>query len=215
MQNLNSRFKKFGGEFIPDIIQYLKDYIEKDPTATISVGCDSIQRRRRTIYAITVMLYNTDIRNGAHVVFFRESCPKIRDTNDRLDREAMLAYEVVEELQKGLEPFYERKDLSDENRKLYKYNLAKCMGEYSHVASHDEWRVINSMSLTEEEKTREYKLVDLHLDFNPSAGLSGRNKSNAAYKRHTPWLRGSGYRVFCKPVAWAATSAADCLLQNT
>ena len=117
MQNLNSRFKKFNGDFIPDIIEYLKNYIEREPTATISVGCDSIQRRRRTIYAVTVMLYDTDIKNGAHVVYFRESCPKIRDTNDRLDREAMLAYEVIEELQKGLEPFYTRKDLTIEQRK--------------------------------------------------------------------------------------------------
>ncbi len=71
------RFKKFGGEYIPDIIQYLTDVAEKDPTVTITVGCDSIQARRKTIYAVTVMMYNTDIRNGAHVVFFRENCPKI------------------------------------------------------------------------------------------------------------------------------------------
>jgi hypothetical protein len=29
---LKSRFKKFGGEFIPDIIEYLKDHIDKNPT---------------------------------------------------------------------------------------------------------------------------------------------------------------------------------------
>ena len=80
----SSRFKRFGGEQIPDIIEHLKQIIEKEPTSTISVGCDSIQVRRRTIYAITVMTYNTDLRNGAHVVFFRESCPKIRDTQERL-----------------------------------------------------------------------------------------------------------------------------------
>ena len=79
-----SKFKKFGGDYIPDIIEYLRDYIEKDPTSTITVGCDSIQKRRRTVYAITIMLYNTDIKRGAHVVFFRESCPKIRENQERL-----------------------------------------------------------------------------------------------------------------------------------
>lgn len=207
-----AKFKKFNGDFIPDIIEYLKNYIEREPTATISVGTDSIQRRRRTIYAVTVMLYDTDIKNGAHVVYFRESCPKIRDTNDRLDREAMLAYEVIEELQKGLEPFYTRKDLTIEQRKLYKYHLAKSQGEYTNVASHDEHRVINAIVLTEAEQNMEYKLVDLHLDFNPSPGLSGKNKSNSAYKKHTGWLRGCGYRVICKNCAFAATSAADLLL---
>ena len=78
-----TKFKRFGGEYIPDIIEYLKSSLEKDPGLTISVGCDSIQKRRKTIYAITIMLYNTDIKRGAHVVFFRESCPKIRETQSR------------------------------------------------------------------------------------------------------------------------------------
>jgi hypothetical protein len=30
-------FKKFGGEMIPDIIEYLKTFLEKDPTATITI----------------------------------------------------------------------------------------------------------------------------------------------------------------------------------
>ena len=69
------RFKKFGGQFIPDIIEYLKEQLEIDPGMTISVGCDSIQLRRRTIYAITIMMYNSEVKKGAHVVFFRDSCP--------------------------------------------------------------------------------------------------------------------------------------------
>jgi len=55
------RFKKFGGSYIPDIIQYLADAAEKDPTLTITVGCDSIQARRKTIYAIMVhMLFSSE-----------------------------------------------------------------------------------------------------------------------------------------------------------
>jgi predicted RNase H-related nuclease YkuK (DUF458 family) len=69
-----NRFKKFGGDYIPDITAYLRDYIEKDPGVTISIGCDSIQKRRRTVYAITIMMYNGDLKHGAHVVFFRKLC---------------------------------------------------------------------------------------------------------------------------------------------
>ena len=86
--NVRNRFKKFGGEFIPDIIDYIVDYAKNDPSITISLGCDSIQRRRKTIYAITLMMYNTDIKNGAHVVFFRESISKVRVTFERLHKEA-------------------------------------------------------------------------------------------------------------------------------
>ena len=73
MRPLRERFKKFGGDFIPDIIQYLKDYININPSVTISVGCDSVQRRRKTIYAVTLMMYNEDYKNGAHLVFFRQN----------------------------------------------------------------------------------------------------------------------------------------------
>ncbi len=214
MKNILSRFKKFNGDFIPDIIEYLCDYIKKNPTVTISVGCDSIQKRRRTVYAVTIMLYDMDIRNGAHVVFFRDSCVKIRDTNERLDREAMLVYEVAEELNSLLEPHYNRKDLNLSNRKAYKYHLAKCQGEYSNVSVNDEYKIVENISLSDEDITREYRAIDLHLDFNPSAGITGRNRSNTAYKKHTPWLKGCSYRVWCKPNAHAATTAADLLLQS-
>ena len=102
-----------GSHYIPDIIEYLKDYLEKDPTCTITVGCDSVQKRRRTVYAITIMLYNTDIKRGAHVVFFRESCDKIRDNKARLYKEAQYLNDVGNYLDTELATFYTRKDLTE------------------------------------------------------------------------------------------------------
>ena len=117
-----SKFKRFEGEYIPDIIEYLRDYIEKEPGVTISVGCDSIQKRRRTLYAMAIMMYNTDIKRGAHVVFFRESSPKIKDNNERLYKEAQYAHDLGVYLDEELSKFYTRKDLSDVERKRYKYH---------------------------------------------------------------------------------------------
>ena len=217
--DVRNRFKKFGGEFIPDIIEYIKDYIKPDPTVTISLGCDSIQKRRKTIYAITIMLYNTDVRNGAHVVFFRENISKVRDNFDRLHKEAQYVHEIGEFLQKELEEFYVRKDLTEIEKKRYKFHVAKCNGEFSHVSSFDEDTVTKNINLTTSDTTVGFKLVDLHLDFNPVEGkVDGRghakNRSNLSYKTYVPWLRGMGYRVFAKPIAYAATSAADLLLQD-
>ena len=118
-----NRFKRFGGDYIPDIIEYIKDYIKKDPTATITVGCDSIQKRRKTTYAVTIMLYNTDVKNGAHVVFFRESCAKIRDNQERLFKEAQYLHDIGTYLDKELSEFYERKDLTEIEMKRYKFHL--------------------------------------------------------------------------------------------
>ena len=216
---MRDKFKKFGGEFIPDIITYLKEYIENDPSVTISVGCDSIQRRRKTVYAVTIMLYNGNIKNGAHVIFFRENVNKIRDNFDRLQRESEYALKVAEMLQTELEPFFERRDLVDVERKRYKFHLLKSAGQYSHVEVHNEDSFIQNLSLTESEKTMNYKLVDIHVDYNPFEGHIdkrgiAKNKSNMSYRTMVPYLRSMGYRVFSKPIAYSASSAADLLLQD-
>jgi predicted RNase H-related nuclease YkuK (DUF458 family) len=213
-----NKFKSFGGQYIPDIIQYLKDTIEKEPTVTISVGCDSIQRRKKTVYACTIMMYNTDVRRGAHVVFFRESCDKIRDNHERLHKEAQYVHDIGTYLDNELSSFYTRKDLTDGELKKYKYHIAKCNGEYSHVSIHNEEAVVNNLALGGADRMCN-KLVDLHVDFNPFEGTINergvsKNKSYAAYKSYVPWLRGLGFRVWSKPAAFAATSAADLLLQD-
>jgi predicted RNase H-related nuclease YkuK (DUF458 family) len=214
-----NRFKKFGGDHIPDIVEYLKDYVKNDPTTTISVGCDSIQKRKRTIYACTIMLYNTDIKNGAHVVFFRENIDKIRENFERLHKEAQFCYDIADFLNTELNGFYERKDLTEIERKRYKFHLLRCNGEYEHLQVHQEDSFVKNLTLTDFERTNVYNLVDIHVDFNPSEGTVNekgvsKNKSKLAYKALVTWLKGLNYRVYSKPCAWGATSAADLLLQD-
>jgi predicted RNase H-related nuclease YkuK (DUF458 family) len=216
---LHSRFKKFGGEFIPDIVEYLKEQIERDPSITISLGCDSVQRHRKTLFAITLMIYNTDIKNGAHVVFFRDNQIKIRDNQERLQKEALIVHEIAEYLNTELSKFYLRRDLTELSRKQYKYHLQRCLGKFDYVKLNDEENVIKNMTLSESERELTFNSIDLHLDFNPSEGkVDSRgysiNKSNQTYKSFVPWLRSIGYRVWVKPLAHASTSAADLLLQS-
>lgn len=216
---LKSKFKKFEGEFIPDIIEYLKGFIDDKPNITISVGCDSIQKKRKTLFAITIMLYSQDIKNGAHVVFFRESIRKVRDNFERLTREVTFAQETAEFLDKELSVFYQRNDLTELELKKYKFHLAKCNGEFPNLSTFEEYDVTKKMTLTEIEKNFNYKLVDIHLDFNYKEGRNDsrgyqKNRSNIAYKSFVPWLRGSGYRVWVKPLAHASSSAADLLIQH-
>ncbi len=213
-----NRFKKFGGDHIPDITQYLREYIKKDPTVTISVGCDSIQRRRRTVYACTIMMYNTDIKNGAHVVFFRESVLKIRDNFERLHKEAQYVHDIAEFLNSELSGF-EREDLTEIERKRYKFHMLRCNKEHLGIPLHQEESFIKHLTLTEFERTNTYKSVDIHVDFNPYEGTINergisKNKSYTAYKAYIPWLRGLNFRVFAKPNAPGASTAADLLLQD-
>jgi predicted RNase H-related nuclease YkuK (DUF458 family) len=214
-----NKFKQFGGAFIPDIVEYLKNYIQKDPGCTITVGCDSIQKRRRTVYACTIMMYNTDIKNGAHVVFFRETVSKIRDHFERLHKEAQYCLDIAEFLDNELSQFYTRQDLKDSELKKYKYHLQRCAGENKHIELQQESNYIKNLPLADYERNFNYKLVDIHLDFNPDEGIKNergvaKNKSNMAYKAYAPWIRGLGFRVFAKPLAWGASTAADLLLQD-
>jgi predicted RNase H-related nuclease YkuK (DUF458 family) len=214
-----SSFKKFGGEFIPNIVDYLKEYIKNNQNVTISVGVDSIQRRRKTVYAVTIGLYDTDVRNGSHVVFFRKNLEKVRNHFERLQKEAEFALDVADFLNEELSPFYERTDITEKERKRYKFHLERCAGNYNHIALMNEEAFINNLSLDESEKIKKYKLVDIHVDYNPSEGHidkkgNAKNKSNASYKSMVPYLRSLDYRVFAKPLSFSATSAADLLLQD-
>jgi len=217
--DLRSRFKKFDGEFIPDIVEYLKEYIQKEPTITISVGCDSVQKKRKTLYAVTLMLYNQDVKNGAHVVYFRDNSPKIRDNFQRLSREVELALQIADFLEIELTTFYKRLDLGEFERKKYKLHLSKCNGEYPHLSTFEETQITKGLFLTDSEINLKYKLIDVHLDFNYKEGKTdgrgySKNRSFIAYKAFVPYLRGNGYRVWVKPLSFASSSAADLLVQD-
>lgn len=217
--DLRSRFKKFDGEFILDIIEYLREYIQKEPNITISVGCDSIQKKRKTLYAVTLMLYNQDVKNGAHVIYFRDNSPKIRDNFQRLSREVELALQIADFLEIELQSFYNRLDLGEFERKKYKFHISKCNGEFANLSTFEENQITKGLFLTDTELNCNYKLIDVHLDFNYKEGkIDGRgyskNRSFIAYKAFVPYLRGNGYRVWVKPMSFASSSAADLLVQD-
>jgi predicted RNase H-related nuclease YkuK (DUF458 family) len=173
-------FKKFGGEYIPDIVEYIKEYIKTRPNVTIAVGCDSQQLRKSTCYVTAVVLYDETIKNGAHVIFQREFLHKVKGYTDTGEYGLvdMRLYGEIERVQKycelindGLEGHYKRPYIKE------------FLGNY--------------------------KLVDAHLDLNPNPGSTGQNKSNKLYALGKGMLEGLGYRTFCKPNAHAASSAAD------
>lgn len=174
-------WKKFGGEFIPDIIEYIKKYVETHKNITIAVGCDSQQLRRSTCYVTAIVMYDETVKNGAHVIFLREFLDKVRGQTDmgeygmvdmRLYGEIERVQKYCEMLNEGLQGFYSRD-----------YVNGNFVGNY--------------------------KLVDAHLDLNPSPGEAGQNKSNKLYALGKGMLEGLNYRTFCKPYAYAASSAAD------
>lgn len=213
IKDINSAFKKFGGNKITSVIDYIKDKLDSDPDLTISIGCDSKHNRTRTLYAITITLYNSQIKNGAHVIFHRSHVERIPDTFTRLYREAEYMNQLGNFLEENLKD-YKRKDLTETERKKYKYHLLQHAGKYQALSPIDEYNVINSMFLSDEEKSLEYKLVDVHLDYNVFDDPMGKNRSHVLTKSTVPWLRSQGFRVWIKPYAYSASTAADLLLKG-
>ncbi len=111
MSNINSSFKKFGGQKITYVIDYLKEQLDNDPMITISIGCDSKHLRSRTLYATTICIYNNQIHNGSHVIFSRHYIDKVPDTFTRLYNEAEYMNELGNFLEEGLTG-YKRQDLN-------------------------------------------------------------------------------------------------------
>jgi predicted RNase H-related nuclease YkuK (DUF458 family) len=184
---------------------------------TISVGCDSAPGEP-IIFVTTIMLYDSQLKKGAHVIYNREiHRNKPMTTYMRLQREYELALEMANFLDERLKSFYSRKDLTEMERKRYKYHLLRNNGLYGNIDSMYEDNVIKNLTLSDVEKDTEFKLVDIHVDYNSKEGYidkkgNPKHKSNISYKSWVPYVRSLGYRVFVKPAAVAASSAADLLL---
>lgn len=206
------KFKKIKGERIPDIIEYLKKFLDENPNLTISVGCDSSVKRRKIAYAVTIMIYDNFMKNGAHIVFFRTYINEKLDTFNRLYKEGEIIFNLAEFINSELtKDGYKRNDITDDQIRLYKLHKEQHKGINTYIDFVEEERILRSTIITPKDKI-EYKICDVHLDYNMNDGM-GKNKSHNVFKTVVPWLKSSGYRVFCKPYSHASTSAADLLVK--
>jgi predicted RNase H-related nuclease YkuK (DUF458 family) len=68
---------------------YLADWISKNPDCKIYIGCDSSNLRDKTTFATVIVLHKE--RMGGHVIYSRESEPRIRSRHERLWKEVELS----------------------------------------------------------------------------------------------------------------------------
>lgn len=218
---MERKFKKFGGEEIANLGQYVREHLEKSPGETIYVGCDSDVRRngRKVMYADVVAFYDNDRRDGVHYIFNRELTPgyqvkydksgnKVKDKEghrraltgaifQRIWHEVERLQAIGEYFEKELEGVYKRKTAEE---------LVK-MGYSAH----------------------QNKLVDIDVDINPNPGWTSyqlelmrmgkepgipTNRSYIVYKAAKAQLEGLGFRVRFKPHSWAAKCSADMICKG-
>lgn len=97
-------FKLIGEGEIANIGEYAREYIKKYPDVRIYVGCDSANRRKYSLYGITVCFRHPG--NGVHITFKRVKVEKIRDMFSRLWKEVEFCKEVGEYLETELKGLY-------------------------------------------------------------------------------------------------------------
>lgn len=105
-----------------DVIEYIKEYLEKHPDTQILVGTDSQNRRSETIYAVVIGLYIQG--KGAHVLFNRFTVPREKDTVTRLLNEVWESVKISEEILKELKVRVSVIDIDINPDPKYKSNVA-------------------------------------------------------------------------------------------
>lgn len=75
---MKNKFKRFGGEVIEDLGQYIRDYLKKYPGTSLYIGADSVEKGRQILYSTTVAFYDEFRRDGVHYIFSKEFAPNQR-----------------------------------------------------------------------------------------------------------------------------------------
>ena len=173
------KFRRMGGEEIPDIITYIKESVDNGMDVRVMVGCDSQQKRKITLYSLVIVLYDVELHKGAHVVYMRMRTAKERDLFNRMMSEAVYSLNLSLWLDNKLEDMY----------------------------------LVPKFDPNEYDKSIPTRRVEIHVDVNPDEGAAKQNKSNVAYNAVMGMLCGSGFSVRAKPIAYAASCAADYLVK--
>jgi predicted RNase H-related nuclease YkuK (DUF458 family) len=215
------KFKKFGGEIITDLGEYVRNHIEKFPGETVYIGCDSDVRRngRKIMYADVVAFYDNNRNDGVHYVFNRElltgnqvkSNKTGNKTRDKELHRKNLTSSIFQRIWHETERLYE----------LGEYFEKELEGKYKRMTPEE--------AVAKGYKSNQIKLVDIDIDINPVAGWTSwqqelirmdkspgipKNRSHIVYAAAKAHLEGNGYRVRFKPHSWAATCAADIICKG-
>jgi len=178
------QFKKQDGTLIPDVNQYVKDWIKDYPHGEVYIGCDSQEYSGHVSYAVVIVMHrfiesakeNPD-RNGkgAHVII-----SKIRDTENKTPKNNYT---------------YDKNGKKHFNTSILAPKLWKEV-ELS----------IEAAKLLDIGRER----VKIHIDYNSKEDTG----SHMLYASGLGYVEGMGYEAVGKPGANVASIIADWFARN-
>jgi predicted RNase H-related nuclease YkuK (DUF458 family) len=94
------QFRTLYGTKVPDIVEYIKDYVSTRKDVEILIGSDSQSfGNKKTVYGVVIALYTPG--KGAHVLCSRESVQMESNTPTRLLTEVWKSIEIAEFLKEN------------------------------------------------------------------------------------------------------------------
>jgi predicted RNase H-related nuclease YkuK (DUF458 family) len=95
-----NKFRTLYGRSIPNVVDYIKNYISENPNSELLIGADSQSYENAvTKYGIVIALYTQG--RGAHVVCMKETVPIEHNMQMRLMNEVWKSVEVAEFLKEN------------------------------------------------------------------------------------------------------------------
>lgn len=94
------------------------------------------------------------------------------------------------------------------NEAVYSLNLALWLDN-----NIEDFYIVPKFGPNEYDNSIPVRRVEIHVDVNPNEGRDKRNRSNIAYNAVMGMLCSSGFSVKSKPIAFAASCAADYLVK--
>jgi predicted RNase H-related nuclease YkuK (DUF458 family) len=78
LNTMKNKFKRFGGETIEDLGEYIRNYLKRFPGTSLYIGGDSVERGRHILYSTVIAFYDEFKRDGVHYIFSKELAPNER-----------------------------------------------------------------------------------------------------------------------------------------
>lgn len=77
-RTMKNKFRKFGGEVIEDLGEYIRKYLDRFPGTSLFIGGDSVEKGRQILYTTVVAFYDEFRKDGVHYIFSKELAPNQR-----------------------------------------------------------------------------------------------------------------------------------------
>ena len=90
------KWKKFGGNEIINLVEYIDEYITANPEVIVYIGTDSANISNKSKYASVICFRFPG--KGVHVIFCRSTVPKVNDMMQRLMKEVEISINIAEDL---------------------------------------------------------------------------------------------------------------------